>query len=412
MQRRRVQIRLFVLQRLRRRRERTRKARCSRDKCADHPRSSIPEDWVVEVVGHKLETHHPVIEPVSDIRVGNGISRCRDGGSRSAFLSCRDSRGDKDELEKARCSRDKCAYHPRSSIPEDWVVETIWTKLAAPHAGIEPSLRNSSQERNFLLQRPGGEMGSFASIAGTETALTREFGRHAFENATDIAAAEILQGVKTEIGIPRAAAAVHDGFAIRVQTRRAEYLLDAVLRDEILGIFVAQNFRRIADADGARNVSFGICIGSSYVPNNGISRDSLGDIVAIDDGGGRGQGGLRPQERQRNEYQTFHDEPSVSSLLSSELSKTVYHVSSSNPNQFRTGRTADEGRQWVQSRRSNRAPTTSGLSQQADLFRAGRHVGFVQQRTHALQHSLSIRSPRRHGRATLARYRTRTPSPF
>src|SRR6266478_2623722 len=64
-----------------------------------------------------------------------------------------------------------------------WVVETIWTKLAAPHAGIEPSLRKSSQERNFLLQRPGGEMGSFASIAGTETALTSQFGRHAFENA-------------------------------------------------------------------------------------------------------------------------------------------------------------------------------------------------------------------------------------
>src|SRR5258707_14827708 len=40
------------------------------------------------------------------------------------------------------------------------------------------SLRNSSQERNFLLQRPGSKMGSFASIAGAETALTREFGRH------------------------------------------------------------------------------------------------------------------------------------------------------------------------------------------------------------------------------------------
>jgi hypothetical protein len=45
------------------------------------------------------------------------------------------------------------------------------------------SLRNSSQERNFLLQRPGGEMGSFASIAGAETALTRVFGRHVFEIA-------------------------------------------------------------------------------------------------------------------------------------------------------------------------------------------------------------------------------------
>jgi hypothetical protein len=30
---------------------------------------------MVEVVGHKLKTHHPVIEPVSDIRVGNGIFR-------------------------------------------------------------------------------------------------------------------------------------------------------------------------------------------------------------------------------------------------------------------------------------------------------------------------------------------------
>src|SRR5258705_10047282 len=51
---------------------------------------AVCEDWMVEVVGHKLKTHHPVIEPVSDIRVGNGIFQCRDGGSRSAFLSCRD----------------------------------------------------------------------------------------------------------------------------------------------------------------------------------------------------------------------------------------------------------------------------------------------------------------------------------
>jgi len=63
------------------------------------------------------------------------------------------------------------------------MVETIWTKLAAPHTVIETSLRNSSQERNFLLQRPGGETGPFGSIAGAETALTREFGRHVFEIA-------------------------------------------------------------------------------------------------------------------------------------------------------------------------------------------------------------------------------------
>jgi hypothetical protein len=31
---------------------------------------------MVEALGHKLATHHPVIEPVSEIRVRNGIFRC------------------------------------------------------------------------------------------------------------------------------------------------------------------------------------------------------------------------------------------------------------------------------------------------------------------------------------------------
>ena len=57
MQRRRVEIR---------RREQTRKARYSRDKCTDHPRSSIPEDCV-ETLGLELETHQPVVEPVSAV---------------------------------------------------------------------------------------------------------------------------------------------------------------------------------------------------------------------------------------------------------------------------------------------------------------------------------------------------------
>ena len=45
------------------------------------------------------------------------------------------------------------------------------------------SLRHSSQERNFLLQRRDGKMGSFAAIAGAETALTKEIDRHVFEIA-------------------------------------------------------------------------------------------------------------------------------------------------------------------------------------------------------------------------------------
>ena len=34
-----------------------------------------------------------------------------------------------------------------------------------------------------MLQRPGGKMGRFTPIAGAETALTREFGKHVFEIA-------------------------------------------------------------------------------------------------------------------------------------------------------------------------------------------------------------------------------------
>jgi hypothetical protein len=56
--------------------------------------------WVVEVVGLELVTHHPVIEPVSEIGVGNGIFRGRDGGWKSAFFVCRDRRRDEDELEE------------------------------------------------------------------------------------------------------------------------------------------------------------------------------------------------------------------------------------------------------------------------------------------------------------------------
>jgi hypothetical protein len=45
----------------------------------------VCEDWMVEAVGHKLATHHPVIEPVSEIRVRNGIFRCRDRRSNPPF---------------------------------------------------------------------------------------------------------------------------------------------------------------------------------------------------------------------------------------------------------------------------------------------------------------------------------------
>src|ERR1700704_3967796 len=67
------------------------------------------------------------------------------------------------------------------------------------HAVIETGLRNSSQERNFLLQRPGGETGSFGSIAGAETALTREFGRHVFEIAALLRVSQRLHNYRVSV---------------------------------------------------------------------------------------------------------------------------------------------------------------------------------------------------------------------
>src|SRR6266852_2250746 len=106
---------------------------------------------------------------------GNGIFGCRDGRLK---IGLRDRKCHQRPKE-----RNDTGENPRRNGLFGADPEIIWTKLAAPHAVIETSLRNSRQERNFLLQRPGGETGSFGSIAGAETALTREFGRHVFEIA-------------------------------------------------------------------------------------------------------------------------------------------------------------------------------------------------------------------------------------
>ena len=44
---------------------------------ASYRNRAVCGDWMVEVIGLKLWTHHPVIEPVS-VRAGNGNLRCGD----------------------------------------------------------------------------------------------------------------------------------------------------------------------------------------------------------------------------------------------------------------------------------------------------------------------------------------------
>src|SRR5262245_4767256 len=89
----------------------------------------------------------------------------------------------------------------------------------------------------------------------------------------DIAAAEILHGVEAEIGIPGAPASVDDGLAVRVGARGPEYLFDAIGCDGILRVVVTQNPGRIANADGAGNVSSGVGVSGSHVPDKGVACD-------------------------------------------------------------------------------------------------------------------------------------------
>src|SRR6202171_3657058 len=112
----------------------------------------------------------------------------------------------------------------RSAVWKDWMVETNWTKLAAPPAVIETSLRNSSQERIFVLQRPGGETGSFGSIAGAETALTREFGRHVFEIAALLRVSQRLHnsGVLVQKRVCYELAPPHAVLSTRVSATRLD----------------------------------------------------------------------------------------------------------------------------------------------------------------------------------------------
>jgi hypothetical protein len=88
---------------------------------------------MVETEGTELPTPHPVIEPVSDIRVRNGNFRCRDGSVKTAVPPLRDRYRGAQRLERpphsggtfaffAVCSRRIVAVRCREHLPfsVDW----------------------------------------------------------------------------------------------------------------------------------------------------------------------------------------------------------------------------------------------------------------------------------------------------
>jgi len=52
-------------------------------------KSAVWSDWMVEVVGLKLGTHHPVIEPISAAKSGTEICDAETGTEKPAFLRLR-----------------------------------------------------------------------------------------------------------------------------------------------------------------------------------------------------------------------------------------------------------------------------------------------------------------------------------
>src|SRR5258706_11932605 len=115
---------------------------------------------MVEALGHKLATHHPVIEPVSENRVRNGIFRCRDRRSNPPF--CLAETGGR--TRKSPLFAGRMHGCPRSSIPEDCVVEVVGHKLKTPPV-IEPVSDSESGTEFF-----DAETGLASRRAGADAA--------------------------------------------------------------------------------------------------------------------------------------------------------------------------------------------------------------------------------------------------
>src|SRR5262249_23647122 len=127
-----------------------------------------------------------------------------------------------------------------------------------------------------------------------------------------IVAAEIAYRVVTKIGHPASTAAIDDDFALRIETCGAKDFLDAISRYEILGIFVAQYARRIADIDRTSNVSRRIGVARATVTVVGVRRDALRTISVTADRGdrsGANLGDLNPKDRQRKKKKPFNPAP-------------------------------------------------------------------------------------------------------
>ena len=114
--------------------------------------------WMVEVVGLKLATRHPVIEPVSAC-AGNGNFLRRDRPVQVGSTPSRDGFGDARETRKPPFPRAYPALCRNGTVCKGWVVETVGLELRTHHPVIEP-VSASAGNGNLRCGDRGSKSGS------------------------------------------------------------------------------------------------------------------------------------------------------------------------------------------------------------------------------------------------------------
>jgi hypothetical protein len=88
------------------------------------------------------------------------------GGQKSARNTANVHRDGKsgDDTSEIRAERASSEAPAKCAVWEDWMVETIWIELPAPHAGIEPV-----SETRPDVSKPPGPLGGFFVARGIQS---------------------------------------------------------------------------------------------------------------------------------------------------------------------------------------------------------------------------------------------------
>jgi hypothetical protein len=136
-----------------------------------------------EVIGLELETHHPVIEPVSAPRRERKFPMQR-RARKSRLIAGRDQSGDAKGVRKAPIPAQQMRVGLREFEPYDWVVETVGLELGTHHPVIEP-VSARARNGNFRCRDRGAKPGVSLAGDGYRDYQKRAKARVAWEKCED-----------------------------------------------------------------------------------------------------------------------------------------------------------------------------------------------------------------------------------